>query len=208
MKKVIHLIPYDGIGGVESAAHTMEGIKDNHLNFKVIYIFKEQNNKRNYFSSLSLIRITKSVFKLLKINPDLVIVSLWRSCIVAILFKALSPKTKIVLFLHYPHDYHLADKIFTKMMALISHSLWADSKDTLNSRITTFPDNNIDVISFVARKFQPLEQNTFKPNFIYWGRLHEQKCISRAINIFSKIQSKYPKAIYTIIGPDGGSLAK
>lgn len=208
MKKVIHLIPYDGIGGVESAAHTMEGIKDNHLNFKVIYIFKEQNNKRNYFSSLSLIRITKSVFKLLKINPDLVIVSLWRSCIVAILFKVLSPKTKIVLFLHYPHDYHLADKIITKMMALISHSLWADSKDTLNSRITTFPDNNTDVISFVARKFQPLEQNTFKPNFIYWGRLHEQKCISRAINIFSKIQSKYPKAIYTIIGPDGGSLAK
>ena len=208
MKKVIHLIPYDGIGGVESAAHTMEGILDSHLNFKVFYIFKKQSNKGNYFSSLSLLRIFKSVIELLGIKPDLVIVSLWRSCIVAILFKLLSPKTKIVLFLHYPHDYHLADKIFTKLMSLMSYSLWADSKDTLNSRISSYPSGNSDVISFVARRFQPIKQNTVKPNFIFWGRLHEQKCIERAINIFAIIQSKHPEATYTIIGPDGGELAK
>ena len=208
MKKVIHLIPFDGIGGVESAAHTMEGIEDSHLNFKVFYIFKKHSNKRNYLISLSLIRIFKSVFELLSIKPDLVIVSLWRSCIVAILFKLLSPKTKIILFLHYPNDYHLADKIFTKLMSLMSYSLWADSKDTLNSRISSFPGDTSDVISFVARRLQPIAQNTVKPNFIFWGRLHEQKCIERAINIFAIIQSKYPEATYTIIGPDGGELAK
>ena len=207
MKKVIHLIPYDGIGGVESAAHTMEGISDSHLNFKVFYIFKKHSNKRNYLTSLSPIRIFKSVFELLSIKPDLVIVSLWRSCIVAILFKLLSPKTKIVLFLHYPHDYHLADKIFTKLMSLMSYSLWADSQDTLNSRIPSFPSDSSDVISFVARRFQPITQNIAKPDFIFWGRLHEQKCIERAINIFAIIQSKYPEATYTIIGPDGGELA-
>ena len=134
MKKVIHLIPFDGIGGVESAAQTMNNVSIANIEFEIFYIFKKQVSKRNFLSSLSLKRILSSVFQLYKKKPDLVIVSLWRSCIVAILFKIIRPKTKIVLFLHYPHHYHLADMFFTKIALYICDSVWADSSDTLHSR--------------------------------------------------------------------------
>ena len=207
MKKVIHLIPFDGIGGVESAARTMAGLVSYDINFEILYIFRKQNRTNNYISSLSILRIFTSLYKLYIAKPDLIIVSLWRSCIVAILFKLLRPKSKIVLFLHYPHHYHLIDKALTTIVSLMCISIWADSKDTLNSRIPSFPLSKSHVISFVARRLKPLQNRNLKPNFIFWGRLHEQKSISRAIEIFADIQSQYQQATYTIIGPDGGELS-
>ena len=109
MNKVIHLIPYDGIGGVESAANTMKNYEIKNVDFNILYIF---NNKSNKF--LNFLNYFKKSFELIKANPDLLIVSLWRSCVVGIIFKIFKPKTKLVLFLHYPHDYHFADMIFTK----------------------------------------------------------------------------------------------
>ena len=207
MKKVIHLIPFDGIGGVESAAHTMNNVSHADIKFEIFYIFKKQVSKRNFLSSLSLKKILDSVFQLYKKKPDLVIVSLWRSCIVAILLKIIRPKTKIVLFLHYPHHYHFADMIFTKIALFICDSVWADSSDTLNSRAPAYPHEKSNVISFIARRLEAKKHNNDpKPNFIFWGRLHEQKCIHRAIEIFSSIKSHFHNATYTLIGPDGGEL--
>lgn len=208
MKKVVHLIPFDGIGGVESAAQTMNNVSIANIEFEIFYIFKKQVSKINFLSSLSLKRILLSVFQLYKKKPDLVIVSLWRSCIVAILFKIIRPKTKIVLFLHYPHHYHLADMFFTKIALFICDSVWADSSDTLHSRAPGYPHEKSDVISFIARRFNANEHiDVPMPNFIFWGRLHEQKCIHRAIEIFASIKSHYKYATYTLIGPDGGELS-
>lgn len=206
MKKIIHLIPYDGIGGVESASNTMQGLKNEYIEFEIFYIFNKQRSKWNYFSSLNPAKIFSAARKLKAKKPDLIIVSLWRSCIVATILKLFSPKTKIILFLHYPHHYHLADMFFTKIVSAICDGIWADSQDTLISRIPSFPLERSDVISFVARRLEPSRYNENKPDFIFWGRLHEQKCIDRAINIFAKIQSKYHQATFTIIGPDGGEL--
>lgn len=208
MKKVIHLIPFDGIGGVESAANTMKDIHSDGIDFALMYIFKKQSKKWNYLSSLSLIRILFCIYKLFLNKPDLIIVSLWRSCIPAIVFKLISPKTKVILFLHYPHHYHFIDMLLTKFMAMICQGIWADSQDTLNSRLPHFAKNKSDVISLVARKLNSLDHDDVSPNFIFWGRLHEQKCIDRAIDIFAQIQLVYKKATYTIIGPDGGELSK
>ena len=82
MKKVIHLIPYDGIGGGESAAKTMLHFNSELIDFRIIFIFNNIKNKNflNFFYR---------TYELIKINPDLLIVSLWRSCIVGILFKML-----------------------------------------------------------------------------------------------------------------------
>jgi len=208
VKKVIHLIPFDGIGGVESAAQTMSNISNANIEFEIFYIFKKHVSKKNFLSSLSLKRILYSVFQLYKKKPDLVIVSLWRSCVVAILLKVITPKTKIVLFLHYPHHYHLVDMFFTKIALFICDNVWADSRDTLNSRAPGYPHEKSDVISFIARRLSAKEYTDDPmPNFIFWGRLHEQKCIHRAIEIFSSIKSHFENATYTVIGPDGGELS-
>ena len=68
MKKVIHLIPFDGIGGVESAAHTMSNVLNADIEFEIFYIFKKQVSRRNFLRSLSLKRILLSVFQLHKKN--------------------------------------------------------------------------------------------------------------------------------------------
>tara|TARA_B100001093_G_C26850657_1_gene1024969 strand:+ start:263 stop:1291 length:1029 start_codon:yes stop_codon:yes gene_type:complete len=203
MNKVIHLIPYDGIGGVESAANTIKNFKIRNIDFEILYIF---NNKSNKF--LNFFNYFVKSYRLIKANPDLVIISLWRSCIVGIIFKILKPKTKLVLFLHYPHHYHFADMIFTNLMAKMCTSIWADSNDTLESRLPNFPEDRSDVISFVARRLKPVTNDLPKPNFIFWGRLHEQKSIHIALNIFARIKKQYSEASYTIIGPDGGEMIR
>ena len=50
MKKIIHLIPYNGIGGVESAANTMKDIISNDFEFQLLYIFETQPKKKNYLN--------------------------------------------------------------------------------------------------------------------------------------------------------------
>ena len=42
MFKVVHLVPYDGIGGVETAARSMDAVEDDAVNFQVKYIFKNE----------------------------------------------------------------------------------------------------------------------------------------------------------------------
>ena len=98
--------------------------------------------------------------------------------------------------------------IFTKLMSKMCSSIWADSNDTLNTRLPNFPEHRSDVISFVARKLQPQTNNQSQPNFIFWGRLHEQKSIHIALNIFAEIKKQHSEASYNIIGPDGGEMVK
>ena len=61
---------------------------------------------------------------------------IWRSCIVAILAKVFLRRTKVALFLHYPENVHVLDKILTNIMSYFSNELWADSKATFSSRIS------------------------------------------------------------------------
>ena len=85
--------------------------------------------------------------------------------------------------------------------------VWADSQDTLIQDCQMSQrKNSTDIISFVARRFQTSDQNLVKPNFVFWGRLHEQKYVQRAIEIFSVVQSHYENAKFKIIGPDGGEM--
>ena len=81
MKKIIHLIPYNGIGGVESAANTMKDITSDDFEFQLLYIFETQSKKKNLLNYLNFYRLFLCLSKLLSHKPDLLVVSLWRSCI-------------------------------------------------------------------------------------------------------------------------------
>ena len=64
MNKVIHLIPYDGIGGVESAANTMKNYEIKNVDFKILYIFNNKSNK--FLNFLNYFEKSLKVFK----NPQ------------------------------------------------------------------------------------------------------------------------------------------
>lgn len=209
--RAVHVIPYDGIGGVESAARSLKpGLHDGIL-FSKYFIsnkqyradnefdsagsFESENDPRAYLHAAAAIR---------KLRPGIVIASLWRSCMVAILLKFLSRDIQLVTFVHSAFDVHLADKFFNRLAMMLSSEVWVDSQATLQARVPKRLHNRAHIISFlIERHFEPVFQDP-QPNFVFWGRLHGQKGLMNALELFSCIKATFPQAKYDIIGPDGG----
>ncbi len=208
MKKVCHIIPYDGIGGVELAArsiarHSVEGI-----DFRVEYLYPPASEQRGRFTTFNPWPMLRTTRRILASKPDLLIVSLWRSCIVAVLSKLFFRRLRLVLLLHFPSDVHWVDRILTIFVSSIAEEVWADSLETLNSRLPAVNPQQRRVISFVTRPIKPLPSKPVKAVFIFWGRLHLQKGLARALRIFSAVFRRNEDARFIIIGPDGGDLER
>ena len=142
----------------------------------------------------------------LRRQPDVLIVSLWRSYIVGLLVKLLRRNVILVLFLHNAENEHCLDTICTRLAASLADEIWADFKTTLTERVPSPRTTRCRVISFLARRFKPLPQGKVEPSFIFWGRLTPQKGLERAIRVFAAIREKIPSARFRIIGPDVGLL--
>lgn len=202
MKKIIHLVPYDGIGGVETAARSMNAVEENVIDFQVRYIFKSE---AQLFRPGSILKAAK---QLVVNKPDMLIVSLWRSCIVGLLVKFFRPRLKLVIFLHLPTDAHFLDRVLTRISVYFSSEVWADSKETLSHRVPGFNLEKGRIISFVTHRLTAPEELRVSPSFMFWGRVHPQKGLDHALHIFAAIHSVYPAAKFNIIGPNGGDLER
>jgi len=203
---VIHLIPYHAIGGVERAASTMIDVKDDKLSFSVFTIFPQTVNSQprilwNPVFYLDALR------KLYYARPNVLVVSLWRACAVGLAIKLIRPRTRLVLFLHFPEHVHALDRILTGLTARFATRVWADSRQTLRLRLPRLSPSKCRVISFVTERITPASSQGFlQPSFIFWGRIHPQKGLQRAVALFSKICSQLPDSLFVVIGPDGGDL--
>ncbi|MCI5164665.1 MAG: glycosyltransferase [Candidatus Electrothrix sp. GM3_4] len=205
MMKIVHIIPYDGIGGVETAARTMAELEQSEVDFQVRYIFNQPPAGPYGFNPLPFFKAARQIIIR---QPDILIVSLWRSCIVAFFVKLFCPRIRFVLFLHFPEDVHFFDRLLTRLMAKFAYQIWADSEATLSRRLSGLPSTNGKVISFVTHRIAALEKRMGQPNFIFWGRIHSQKRLERALAIFANTHAVHPEARFIIIGPDGGKLAR
>ena len=210
---VIHLLPYDGIGGVEVAARSVPTGQYDRFIFRKAFIATKQpedptpnfyrTNSRSENSPLAFIGIAYRVFIA---NPDVLIISLWRSCIVGLLVKLFRPRTRLVLFLHNNIDAHRVDAWLTRLTSRFSQLVWADSDATARTRL---PNNNITVrtISFLTERFAPLPPSSCRPTFVWWGRLHRRKRLVDAVAFIDGLRHVVPDVLFTIIGPDGGEEA-
>jgi glycosyltransferase involved in cell wall biosynthesis len=218
--KVVHLIPNDGLGGVEQAARSLD--PTDKLNTEVAFINGKPLNIKPHIkiidedSKLNSFRFYKSGFKhLVKQKPDLLICSLWRTSIIGIAYylyrRIIRDKDlKLVVFIHADKFAHIVDKIITKTIISISDEVWCDS---YASKVGIFKDNSdsskLKVISFFIRTFSDsLNPNDIKKsnNFVFWGRIARQKRLDRAINLFKKISIDLPNSLFYIYGPDRGEL--
>lgn len=207
MLRVIHLIPYDGIGGVEAAARTMRNIEAPDVLFELAYIFAVP--LRRPISTFNPLPIVMSVYRILKWKPDILIVSLWRSCIVGILVKIFRPRLRLVLFLHLPRHAHVADALLTNAVRSLASAIWADSVETFARRLPGLAEEKGGkIISFVAQRLQRFGDALLQPTFIFWGRIHSRKGLLRAVKIFSSVRLIYPDASFIIVGPDGGDIKR
>jgi glycosyltransferase involved in cell wall biosynthesis len=206
MRRVIHVVPYDGVGGVESAARSMLSVSQDCLNFQVEFIFKNVLAGKRSWATFSPLPFFLAAWRSSRGDVDLVIVSLWRSAVVAVLAKAISPRLKLVVFLHLPKDVHIFDFIFTRLAIWLADEVWADSQATLAERVLGIPRAKCRVISFVTRRFDEPSPRVVTPAFIFWGRVSQQKRLDRAIEFFVEIYKRYPLARFWVVGPDGGEL--
>lgn len=207
MLKVIHLIPHKGIGGVERAAESMrsESVSNFIFNVEVIFPPTSEMNKWLLWNPFYFICAAEHLWQ---IQPDILIVSLWRACVVGIVLKLLRPHLKLVLFLHFPRNVHLLDRFLTWFAARLSYKVLADSSATLSLRLPALPKNKGRLISFVTERIPVLPSRHVHPVFVFWGRIHKQKGLDRALRIFSAVHAKHQSATFLIIGPDKGDLVR
>ena len=204
----IHLIPYDGIGGVESAARTTVAMREYPIDFKVVYIYRNLQNQKDITATYNPWSLLTAVWRIRAESPDVLIVSLWRSSFVGLLVKLLCPRIKLVTFIHLERDVHFLDYLSTRTSLLFSVRIWADSEATIKGRLSAAQIKRSQSISFVTRHFEALPLKKVAPVFVFWGRINQQKGLDRSIRIFSRIHEIYPESRYLIIGPDGGALSE
>lgn len=197
--RVTHLIPYDGIGGVETAARSMEGHQSADTDFRCHYIHAVPRTRGARLALFSPWPAIRTALALRAAPPDLVIVSLWRSCIAALLAKLLRPRLRVVLFLHMARDAHAVDRWLTRAMARHAIEIWADSAETGRRRL---PSRSADrVIPFITARLSPASPApSATPRFLYWGRLHPRKDLPRALGLFAAVRRSRPDASFEIIG--------
>lgn len=205
--KIVHLVPKNGIGGVEISTSSLLHANGDNFNYSVEYISLNKSYRVSFYKQfISLFSIT---FKLIKLNPDVLICSLWKSALVGCILKIIKPNIILVSFLHNSRSQHFFDYIFNKILILVSSHILVDSLATRNSRVNKNLLYKTTIISFLIRKdFSLITESKALPNFIFWGRLHYQKNIKIALKLFLQIKQKYPQANFTIIGPDAGKLSE
>ena len=209
VKKIIHLAPRNGIGGVESAVRSMEKVKHDTIDFKVDYIVRVVANARswhNLVAFISPIPLLLAVRRIISNDADVLIASLWRSAIVGILVKCLRPKIKLIIFIHSATDFHWLDFIVTRLAMGFALEVWADSDASLRERFPRLDPEKCRVISFITRRFEALPAHEARPDFIFWGRIRAEKGLDHALRIFAEVMKQYPDARFWIIGPDEGLL--
>lgn len=210
---IVHLIPADGIGGVEVAARSMLAHRSDDGNFRLMLIaggsmvpsarvipsrFAGLNNPVAHLAALCT---------LLRLKPDVLICSLWRSVPAAVLTKILRPRIRLVLFLHLDRPMHLLDRVLTRLGLVLADEIWADSDQTLAARRLPAATST-RVVSFVTDRLAPAAPApVVAPRFVCWARIVPQKGFDRAIELIRLLVAGGIDAGYDIYGPDGGARA-
>jgi glycosyltransferase involved in cell wall biosynthesis len=203
MKKIVHLVPVDTVGGVENMANSITPSLFRKADFSVEFISNMKNRNNPIF-------FIKMVHKLAyKDQVDLLIVSLWRSLIVGIMAKAFNSKIKLVVFLHSTKDFHWLENIVTKISFKLAEEIWADSHTTIQCRVKKTTDKNKSRVIFPKlNDISPFQTRNVTAEFIFWGRLSAEKDIGNTLTIFHGIYRNNKSARLTVVGPDNGEKLK
>jgi glycosyltransferase involved in cell wall biosynthesis len=203
-RSVVHLIPYDGVGGVEEAARSLSGRQIPGIDFRIEYLFPNVRSRAGRAGTFNILQMLRVAVSLKREGPDVLILSLWRSVAVGLFVKLFRPSTRLILFLHNARDAHFADRTLTRLGARYSSAIWADSAATLAERLPKPTSIPTKVLSFVLRKPTPLHEprddDTPGSVFAFWGRFSAQKNIPRVLRVFSEIKKRVPNAQLLLIG--------
>ena len=90
--RILHLVPVDGIGGVEIAAKSVLAHPDPACNFHLLFIEPELRARRS--GPLRLLNANRRAFdEAMAYDPDVIICSLWRSVPLALALRKARRRT-------------------------------------------------------------------------------------------------------------------
>lgn len=219
---VLHLVPYDTVGGVETALRSVpaqwEG-PSGPVRYRRAYLVTHSPVEiypDDWHGARVSVNHPLAHWRLLRAalgaRADLVLASLWRSCPTFIALKLLRPRTRMVLFLHSAVDVHVFDRVLNRIAMRLADEIWADSEATLEARAPKGARGRGRVLSFLTQlpataPEAPASTRAVAPNFIYWGRLQGEKNLERALDVFAAIRKLLPQALFDVFGPDRGALS-
>jgi glycosyltransferase involved in cell wall biosynthesis len=211
--KVFHLIPRHQSGGAELAAASMLDEPGLSGRFSLMAIsgrvplvgkhsrsivsgYDGVNNPLGYLMILGI---------LLKAKPDYLVCSLWRSCLVGLLYKVFNPKVRLVFFRHNERCQHFVESI-TQRLSL--WACWCVLADSLTSAKSLNTKKYTLVISFLLNRYHvaPSRPKPVDASFIFWGCAKRQKRVDRAIDFIHKLNMRGVGATLKVYGSDGGEL--
>ena len=212
--RILHIIPHDGIGGVEVAARSMAERGDLGCDFTLLLLAGDTlaDDRSNvvtspYRSPLNPLAQLRGVLHCLRARPDVLVMSLWRSVAAGVLARLLSRRTRLVYFLNLDRPAHFVDAAAARVAIFFADEIWGDSGATLAARIGA-RGKATRVISFVTdRRTVPAALPGVRPHFVTWSRLNRQKGIDRALRFIALLRKSGVDASFDIWGPDDGERA-
>jgi glycosyltransferase involved in cell wall biosynthesis len=211
LPEIVHVIPYDGVGGVETAVASVAAGRYAGFVFRKAYLSsKGPTAQRPYVYEPGIgpennpLAFLCTIRHLLRVRPAVLVLSLWRSCIVGLAVKALRPRTRLVIFLHNVRHANWVDALLTRLAARVAEAIWADSAATAAQRLGPAWISRTRPISFLAARLDRVTGGASSPHFVTWGRLHPRKRIDLALDFFALVHGRHADARFTIIGPDQG----
>ncbi len=215
--RLLHIVPEDGIGGVEIAARR----SGERLAGQIQVLFlkcrsggelqRESVPGVTYGNSdraLSPGNAILAVRTARAIRPEVIVFSLWKTVLAFLFVRLFVRGPKLVLFLHSDRSTHVLDSLATMLMLRLCDAVWADSRSAIEGRLGDTCRRPTRVISFLLYRPGTAHVRQAKPRFAYWGRLNRTKGIDEAINLFHQIAEHHTDARFSIIGPDSGMLGQ
>lgn len=209
---VVQVVPVDGIGGVEAAVRSALSPSPD-MRYAMATIAggmvvptPGECSTSGYRSPDDPRAQADTVRRILRLNPDVVIGSLWRSVPVLMVLKVLRPRLPLVYFLHLERTMHAADRLLSAIGLRVADEIWCDSEATRRRRLSPRRRERSRVISFVTGHPAPAPVKAVTPTFVMWARLHRQKGADVAIRFIAALAARGIDARFTVYGPDGGEL--
>lgn len=213
--RILHLVAADALGGVETAARSAAEADRLPCDFTLMFMAGETvATRRDRIvdhpgrRSNSPLTLLQSIRDVLRISPDVLVCSLWRSMLVGMAVKRLRPSIRLVCFLHNSVPEHRLDQMVHDAAMRMADEIWADSDATVQAR-TPAVRTPTRVISFITRKRNAAVPATAlaAPHFVGWGRIHPQKGIDRSIAFIAALVARGIDARFEVRGEDHGALA-
>ncbi len=211
-KRLLHLVPHYGIGGVELAAEV--AARESGGVVRVHFLsYPVQADPRpcqwistsTHPSAFSPGAIRDALRQVRRQDPDVIVFSLWRSVLAFIAVRLRFPRKTAVVFLHNTQDKHWVSALVARFMVRFADVLWADSAATAVSyRARSRPARPISMV--LHRTAGEAAPRPVEPNFVSWCRLDAQKRIHLAIELVSELKKHRPDVRFSVIGPDSGTL--